>query len=59
MNKRKFDTNFFERYARITLTSLLGDRYGQMLNEDRPDLQMEDRSLGIEVTRAKIGRAHV
>ncbi len=52
MNKRKFDTNFFERYARITLTSLLGDRYGQMHNEDRPDLQMEDRSLGIEVTRA-------
>ncbi len=52
MNNRKFDTNFFERYARITLTSLLGDRYGLLLNEDRPDLQMEDRSLGIEVTRA-------
>lgn len=52
MTNRKFDTNFFERYARITLRSLLGERYGLMLNEDRPDLQMADRSLGIEVTRA-------
>lgn len=52
MANRKFDTIFFERYARITLASLLGCEYGHMLNEDRPDLQMADRSLGIEVTRA-------
>lgn len=52
MAKKRFDTNFFERYARITLASLLGERYGYLLNEDRPDLQMDDRSLGIEVTRA-------
>ena len=48
----KFDTCFFERYARISLTSLLGKEYDALVNEDRPDLQMPDHSLGIEVTRA-------
>lgn len=32
--------------------TLLGQEYAALINEDRPDLQMEDRSLGIEVTRA-------
>ena len=49
---RKFDTCFFERYAQITLESVLGDQYADLINKDRPDLQMPDRSLGIEVTRA-------
>lgn len=48
----KFDTCFFERYAMITLRTLLGERYSGLVNEDRPDLQMPDHSLGIEVTRA-------
>lgn len=48
----KFDTCFFERYARNTLISLLGDEYSDLINEDRPDLQKPDHSLGIEVTRA-------
>ena len=52
MGKRKFDTCFFERYAQITLETLLGDSYASLVNEDRPDLQMPDKSLGIEVTRA-------
>lgn len=52
MVKRKFDTCFFERYAQITLETLLGEEYSALVNEDRPDLQMPDRSLGIEVTRA-------
>ncbi len=52
MANKRFDTNFFERYARITLRSVMGEKYGSLLNEDRPDLQMKDRSLGIEVTRA-------
>lgn len=52
MVKRKFDTCFFERYAQITLETLLGEEYSELMNEDRPDLQMPDRSLGIEVTRA-------
>lgn len=52
MGKRKFDTCFFERYAQICLETLLGDDYKDLINEDRPDLQMPDRSLGIEVTRA-------
>jgi hypothetical protein len=30
----------------------LGDEYAALVNRDRPDLQMEDGSLGIEVTRA-------
>lgn len=49
---RKFDTCFFERYARITLETVLGESYAALVNEDRPDLQMPDHSLGIEVTRA-------
>ena len=49
---RKFDTCFFERYAQITLETVLGESYADLVNEDRPDLQMPDRSLGIEVTRA-------
>ena len=52
MEKRKFDTCFFERYAQITLETLLGIEYSGLVNEDRPDLQMPDKTLGIEVTRA-------
>lgn len=51
-SSRKFDTCFFERYAQITLETCLGPEYAALVNEDRPDLQMPDRSLGIEVTRA-------
>lgn len=49
---RKFDTCFFERYAQITLETVLGEDYADLVNMDRPDLQKPDRSLGIEVTRA-------
>lgn len=56
---RKFDTCFFERYARISLMTLLGDEYAALVNEDRPDLQMQDGSLGIEVTRAMEPRKDV
>lgn len=52
MSSRKFDTCFFERYAQITLETILGDGFSDLINEDRPDLQKPDRSLGIEVTRA-------
>lgn len=50
---RKYGTCFFERYAQISLESLLGDDYSCLLNKDRPDLQSPDgTSMGIEVTRA-------
>ena len=52
MAGRKFDTCFFERYAKYTLETFLGSGYSALVNEDRPDLQMPDKSLGIEVTRA-------
>ena len=52
MAGRKFDTCFFERYAKHTLETFLGSYYSALINEDRPDLQMPDKSLGIEVTRA-------
>lgn len=52
MATRKFDTCFFERYAKLTLETFLGGRYTTLVNEDRPDLQSPDHSLGIEVTRA-------
>lgn len=56
---RKFDTCFFERYAQITLETVLGKEYSDLINEDRPDLQMPDKSLGIEVTRAMEPRKDV
>lgn len=48
----KFDTCFFERYAKLTLETVLGDEYAGLVNLDRPDLQDEERGIGIEVTRA-------
>jgi hypothetical protein len=48
----KFDTCFFERYAMVTLATLLGEPYAHLVNRDRPDLQDEEGGLGIEVTRA-------
>ena len=59
MAGRRFDTCFFERYARHTLETFLGSSYSALVNEDRPDLQMPDRSLGIEVTRAMESRKDV
>ncbi|MCR5013625.1 MAG: hypothetical protein K6A28_02500 [Bacteroidales bacterium] len=50
----KFDTCFFERYAMYSLESLFGERYGHLVNADRPDLQDADHGIGIEVTRAII-----
>lgn len=52
MAYRKFDTCFFERYSQLTLQTILGQKYAGLVNRDRPDLQMEDGTLGIEVTRA-------
>ena len=52
MLEPKFDTCFFERYAMVSLATLLGEHYAHLVNRDRPDLQDEDQSLGIEVTRA-------
>ena len=48
----KFDTCFFERYAMISLATLLGEHYAHLVNRDRPDLQDEAQGIGIEVTRA-------
>ena len=48
----KFDTCFFERYAQCSLQKLLGERYADLENYDRPDLQDAMRSIGVEVTRA-------
>ena len=53
MAVREFGTCFFEQYAQISLSALLGSEFDCLVNRDRPDLQSEDgRSLGIEVTRA-------
>ena len=58
MTYRKFDTCFFERYAQLSLERLLGDHYAKLVNKDRPDLQNNDNSLGIEVTRAMEPNKH-
>ena len=52
MLEPKFDTCCFERYAMVSLATLLGEHYAHLVNRDRPDLQDEALSLGIEVTRA-------
>ena len=52
MLEPKFDTCFFERYAMVSLATLLGEHYAHLVNRDRPDLQDEKQSIGIEVTRA-------
>jgi len=53
MDTRPFGTCFFERYAQITLSTILGSEFDCLVNIDRPDLQSEDgHSIGIEVTRA-------
>jgi hypothetical protein len=53
MATREFGTCFFEQYAQITLSTLLGSEFDCLVNRDRPDLQSATgRSLGIEVTRA-------
>ena len=50
---RKYGTCFFEQYAQISLSALLGSEFDCLVNRDRPDLQSpDDRSIGIEVTRA-------
>ena len=53
MVTRDFGTCFFEQYAQISLSALLGSEFDGLLNLDRPDLQSPDgKSIGIEVTRA-------
>ena len=50
---RKYGTCFFEQYAQITLSALLGHDFDDLVNRDRPDLQSPDGlRMGIEVTRA-------
>lgn len=49
---RKYGTNFYETYAKITLEKVVGSEYATLVNVDRPDLQAPDHSIGIEVTRA-------
>ena len=48
----KYDTCFFERYAKLSLEALFGEQYAGLVNADRPDLQDEKNGIGIEVTRA-------
>jgi len=52
IDKNKFDTQFFERYARISLVDLVDERFAGLENKDRPDLQDDSQKVGIEVTRA-------
>ncbi|MCQ2147397.1 MAG: hypothetical protein MJZ16_07765 [Bacteroidales bacterium] len=56
MAYRKYDTCFFERYAMLSLKTILGHKFDDLVNYDRPDLQSSDgKRLGIEVTRAMDG----
>ena len=46
MAYRKFDTCFFERYAQLTLETILGCEYSNLVNKYRPDLPKEANTLG-------------
>lgn len=46
----KLDYN--ECYAKIILEDLFADRYGKLLILDKPDLQNDDLSIGVEITSA-------
>lgn len=48
----KYNTCFFERYASLVIREFLGERYANLENIDRPDLQDNTLGIGIEVTRA-------
>ena len=49
---REFGTCFFEKYAQIVLSTVLGPAFEPLVNH-RPDLQSPaGRAVGIEVTRA-------
>lgn len=49
----QIETCFFERYAILSLQTLLGHDYDGLVNRDRPDIQSPDgHTVGIEVTRA-------
>ena len=48
----KYDTIFFEKYARASLIDLVDKRFVGLNNSDSPDLQDNERGIGIEVTRA-------
>ena len=37
----RFDTCFFERYARVSLEKLLDEGFAALLNKDRPDLSLQ------------------
>ena len=53
MAGRTFGTCFFEQYAQVSLSALLGSGFDALVNRDRPDLQSPDgKSIGIEGTRA-------
>ena len=53
MAGRTFGSCFFEQYAQVSLSALLGSGFDALVNRDRPDLQSPDgKSIGIEVTRA-------
>ena len=51
--ERMFGTCFFEEYAALSLSRLVGHEFDGLVVHDRPDLQSaESGRLGIEVTRA-------
>lgn len=53
IQSQKYDTCFFEKYAKIELDAVLGHDFDELVNLDRPDLQSPGSCrLGIEVTRA-------
>ena len=53
LQSQKYDTCFFEKYAKIELAAVLGHDFDELVNLDRPDLQSPGSCrLGIEVTRA-------
>lgn len=47
-----YNKNYYECYARLSLITLLDERYGDLHHSEMPDLQGRQLSIGVEVTRS-------
>lgn len=51
-NLKKYDKNYYEKYAKIILSKIVDSHYSKLTHKDRPDLQdLEKNKYGVEVTR--------
>lgn len=50
--KNEYDKHYYEQYAKLTLSSCYDQELASLVNKDKPDLQSDELSIGIEVSRS-------